>query len=275
MDDATDQSGSTSLPSSSVGAAQGAAAPIPADRARAPEPAKSRAAPRRRARPLPPGWRWVQVPWRGRVVVGPEHRQRVDDFFRVPMIVLAILVLPLLALEHWASETLTHVPALGYAATGALALIWLAFLVEFTVKVAIADSRWGYVQRNWLDVIVLILPFLRLLRVVSAFRAMTVMKLAQGMTLRGVFLKFARGVVGFLLGAEAVRRLFGIRRHDGPAEARERDRLQRLSRKQLIEEVIQLQRRHAEVCAELLAENGVSPHRERRNDPDAPPTVES
>ncbi|MCG3132658.1 MAG: hypothetical protein FLDDKLPJ_03521 [Phycisphaerae bacterium] len=203
-------------------------------------------------RSLPPGWRRVWIPFRGWRVVGPEHRQFVDDFFRTPMMVLALLVLPLLVLEHYAEETLTTVPWLGHAVLAGLSLIWLAFFVEFVVKVTIAESRWTYVYTNWLDVIVLVLPFLRLLRAVRAIKALAVLRLAQTFTLRGVFLKLARSVAGVIFGVEVIRRWTGAPIERPDEETKERARLERLSRSKLIREALRLQREKRELERRLL-----------------------
>lgn len=220
-------------------------------------------------RPLPPGWRRVWIPLRGWRVVGPEHRQLVDDFFRTPMMVLALLVLPLLVLEHYAEETLTTVPWLGHAVMAGLSLIWLAFFVEFVVKVTIAESRWTYVYINWLDLIVLVLPFLRLLRAVRAIKALAVLRLAQTFTLRGVFLKLARSVAGVIFGVEVIRRWTSAPAERPDEEAKERARLERLSRSRLIREALRLQREKRELERRLLDAITDSPERIATPDPSA------
>ncbi|MHC4948420.1 MAG: hypothetical protein ACYTG1_09185 [Planctomycetota bacterium] len=181
--------------------------------------------------PPPPGVRHVRVYRVGTVVADDDLRIRIDRFFHWPMIVLALLILPLLALEFW------HPPPrlsfFWWVSTGGLAVIWLAFLVEFVIKIAIAECRLEYVKRNWLDVVILLLPALRPLR------AGYIVRTSRVFTLRGVGMKFARYFFTFLIGMEASERLmerFGIRHSEGRKDPRQ------MTRHQLVDEVKALRR---------------------------------
>lgn len=103
-------------------------------------------------------------------------RARIDRIFHVPMLVLAFLTLPLLAAEFGAFGELRSVGRLlleiGFW------LIWGAFAVEFVIKISIADGKWHYVRRNWLDIIVIAAPMLRPLRT---------LRIARGARLGSVF----------------------------------------------------------------------------------------
>ena len=76
------------------------------------------------------------------------------------MIILALAILPLLVFE------LVRRPegAMRTAMQIGFAIIWLAFVIEFVIKIAIAESRVEYVRRNWIDLIVILVPVLRPLR---------------------------------------------------------------------------------------------------------------
>ncbi len=147
--------------------------------------------------PAPPGVRYVRVPIVGIVIATDARRRRVDRVFHWPMIVLALAVLPLLIVEfvqkpegwlRWAIE-------IGFL------VIWLAFVVEFVIKVAIAECRVEYVRRNWLDIIIIVLPLLRPLRVARIARTTKVFRL------RGVAMKFARTFFTLIVGMDATDRL--------------------------------------------------------------------
>jgi hypothetical protein len=114
--------------------------------------------------PPAPGVRHVRVPLVGVVISDDDLRQRVDHYFHWPMIVLALAILPLLAIEVFRQPT----GAVKLAIEIGFGVIWLAFVVEFAWKIAIAESRVEYVRRNWFDVVIILLPLLRPLR---AFRA--------------------------------------------------------------------------------------------------------
>jgi hypothetical protein len=179
--------------------------------------------------PPRPGERHVRLPRIGILVSDDELRRSVDRWFHKPMIVLAVLVLPLLAFEFL---VLGRRPELREGILGdlllvALAVIWLAFFVEFVIKVTIAESRIEYARRHWIDVAIIVLPLLRPLRIARVART------AKVFTLRGVGVKMARYGFALFLGVEAGDRLarrIGLRR-----EGR-RDPT-RMTRHQLIQEV--------------------------------------
>lgn len=185
-------------------------------------------------RPLPPprpGVRHVYVPFYGIVVSDDRVRGRVDKVFHWPMIVLALLVLPLLAYE------LLEQPQRGslqwwFSAIG-MTIIWFAFVVEFVVKIALAESRVEYVRRNWLDLVIIIVPVLRPLRATAVVRTSRVLKV------RGVGLKLLRSLITLLIGLEATDRL--KRRLGIDLRAGRRDPT-RMTRHQLISEVKRLRR---------------------------------
>jgi len=49
--------------------------------------------------------------------------------------------------------------------------LWGLFFVELAVKLALAPVKRSYLGRNWLDVLVLLVPFLRFLKVLGLLRA--------------------------------------------------------------------------------------------------------
>ncbi len=153
----------------------------------------------------------MQLPRLGVILSDDELRRRVDAWFHKPMIVLAVLVLPLLGVEFL---LLGRHPELQQGILGiliplALAVIWLAFFVEFVVKITIAESRIEYVRRHWIDLAIIVMPLLRPLRIARVART------AKVFTLRGVGMKMARYGFALFLGVEAGERLaerFGLRR---------------------------------------------------------------
>ncbi|MDB1090019.1 hypothetical protein PJ985_20885 [Streptomyces sp. ACA25] len=49
-------------------------------------------------------------------------------------------------------------------------LLWGAFIGEFAVRLAVAPHRGRFLRRNWWQIVFLLLPFLRALRLVRSFR---------------------------------------------------------------------------------------------------------
>jgi hypothetical protein len=163
--------------------------------------------------PPPTGCRRVVLPFYGFVLdADDDHRERVDRFFQVPMLVLSLLVLPLLAGQYYFRHRLSH-PWIPYLLEAAFLLVSVAFLVEFAIKVTIARSRWRYALKNWLDIVIIVLPFLRPFR---AARVLRVAQLLPAYSFRGVYGKFVRSGAAVIASLRFVRRL---RERFAPAEA--------------------------------------------------------
>ncbi len=187
--------------------------------------------------PAPPGCRYVPVKWLGVVIADDDLRKRVDRRFHKPMILLALLVLPLLVLDYVYIREVSESGATGgwlwWLVISGLTIIWIAFTLEFVIKIAIAESRLEYLRRNWLDLIIIVIPILRPLRMASVARTTRVF------TLRGVGFKFARYVFTLFIGLEATNRMFerlGIK----PRVARVDP--EQMTRHQLTDEVKRLRR---------------------------------
>lgn len=187
--------------------------------------------------PPRPGVRHVRFGAVGILVADDGLRDRVNTFFHWPMIVLALLILPLLALDHlyfakMAAEARTSHWLYWFIRIG-FAVIWFAFLVEFIVKIVIAECRIEYVKRNWLDVVIILVPVLRPIRAAHLARTTRVF------TLKGVGMKFARYVFTMVVGLEATERLL---HRIGVKRSLERKAPQQMTRYQLVDEVKRLRR---------------------------------
>ena len=49
-------------------------------------------------------------------------------------------------------------------------VIWVLFIAEFLLKLLLAPRKFSFIKHNWLTVIALVVPALRVLRVLNAFR---------------------------------------------------------------------------------------------------------
>lgn len=188
--------------------------------------------------PPPPGCRYVAIRWLGVVIADDDLRRRVDRWFHVPMIVLALLVLPLLLLDfmYIREGNADGTPTGGWLwwlVIGGLTLIWIAFTLEFIIKIMIAERRFEYLRRNWLDVVIIVIPLLRPLRVAALART------THAFRLRGVGFKLARYIFTFFVGMEMGNRLLhrlGVKPR--PIRPKPED----MTRYQLIDEVTRLRR---------------------------------
>ena len=57
--------------------------------------------------------------------------------------------------------------------------IWAAFAFEYVVRLALTDHRWRFIRRAWPDLLIIVLPFLRPLRVVRSARALRLLRVAR------------------------------------------------------------------------------------------------
>jgi len=100
--------------------------------------------------------------------VTPERKarmyERVDRLTATPMLILSIIFLFVLLVPY----AVTLDDATQEAFDVVSVLIWLAFALELSVKVALCDNRWRYLVTHWIDVLIVVFPFLRPLRVLRA-----------------------------------------------------------------------------------------------------------
>jgi voltage-gated potassium channel len=102
-----------------------------------------------------------------------ELREKLDRYLDVPL-ALASFALVLLVVIELTGEVSD--PWRGRLAALAWAL-WGLFFVEFVAKFALAPVKRHYLREHWLDALIVVLPFLRVLRVVQASRALPTFRL--------------------------------------------------------------------------------------------------
>ncbi|MCW8088528.1 ion transporter [Sabulicella glaciei] len=86
----------------------------------------------------------------------------LEAWLRTPMLVLSALWLVLVVAElAWGENLLLS--TLG-------TVIWVIFLIEFALRLALAPDRLAFLRANWLSVIALIAPAFRLLRGIRVLR---------------------------------------------------------------------------------------------------------
>lgn len=153
-----------------------------------------------------PGLGWQQV--------GHELEQRLERVSSVPMIVLALMVLPLTVVDYFWADRLAADPLLSGLLNGANGLIWFAFASEFILRLSIADNKWTYLKGHVVDLAIVLLPlfsFLQALRLGRILRLQQLTRTARLYRLRGVSLRAWRA----LLLVDAVSRII-----NGPPERR-------------------------------------------------------
>lgn len=94
--------------------------------------------------------------------------EAVDRATEIPMIVLslvfmAVIVVPLVS--HLSGATDAALTAVDW-------LIWAAFAAELCIKTYLYPHRVRYLKRHWYDVLIVVVPFLRPLRVLRSVRVL-------------------------------------------------------------------------------------------------------
>ncbi|MDY6866233.1 MAG: potassium channel family protein [Halobacteriota archaeon] len=111
-----------------------------------------------------------------------ELATKIEKMIETPMVVLALLVIPVLIIEL---EILQTNPNLVFIARKIDDSIWFAFLLEYLVLVSLYDNKISFTKRSWLNLIILALSppmfspegfalvrSLRSLRALRLFRAL-------------------------------------------------------------------------------------------------------
>jgi voltage-gated potassium channel len=128
-----------------------------------------------------------------------ELLQRLEDWLEIPMLVLAFVWLALLIVELIWGESI------WFEIIGTT--IWIIFLLDFAVQLVLAPHRVAYIKRNWLIVVSLVIPALRLFRFFRVFRLLRLARAARGLRLVRVVSSLNRSMKA--LGASLGRRGFG------------------------------------------------------------------
>jgi hypothetical protein len=175
----------------------------------------------------------IWLPRLGWTIVNRDLADRMDRTLNVPMILIALCVIPLLALDYYQPEhhPLVHhlrdavvkpsaqpvaaptaaagsklaaalawaqLPAVRFATRIGEALIWTAFALEFVVMISVVDRKLKYCLKHWIDILVIVLPlvaFLRSLRLARLARLNQIGRFTRLYRLRGSVVRAQRGMV--------------------------------------------------------------------------------
>jgi len=142
-------------------------------------------------------------------------QRQLERLTSVPMVCVALLILPVLGLQFLFGDNLSSYPLLRVILHIGTGVIWLAFATEFVLMVSVADNKVKYCKKHWLDLVIILLPLISFLRTLQLLRASNMAKLGkvQNLTkmvrvyrLRGVSMRALRAI----LLLEVVHRLLRI-----------------------------------------------------------------
>lgn len=104
-----------------------------------------------------------------------EAFQRFSRAIDGPMMVLALAMIPLIVVPLVVDLSL----GLDRTLLAVDYLIWAAFAVEYVVKLYLAPERWRFVKANLPDLVLVVVPMLRPLRVLRSARLLRLLGLAR------------------------------------------------------------------------------------------------
>ena len=143
------------------------------------------------------------LPWIGWQLEGKGLLRRLDRAFGLPLLLFALLILPILGIEYIWSETVEESPAFEMVLNICMALIWVAFAAEFIIKLEASGQPLKYAREKWLDAAIVLLPTLefvlywwtsaspvaRLLRSTRAIAPDQLARMGRVYRLRGLLMK--------------------------------------------------------------------------------------
>jgi voltage-gated potassium channel len=141
-----------------------------------------------------------------------EILQQLDNWLETPMLLLGISWLGLFVVELvWGLTPLLE--TLGI-------IIWIAFILDFGIKFLLAPRRMAYLRHNWLSVLSLFIPALRILRILRIIQPLQSVHAVRGLQLLKVMTRTNKGMrmlatsigrrgFGYVIGATTIVTLIG------------------------------------------------------------------
>ncbi len=106
-------------------------------------------------------------------------RRRLERRFGLPMLAIALMILPILVIEFLMKDQVAHHGWLRLCLHLGTGVIWFAFAAEFILMVSVADRKLAYCKKHWIDLAIILLPLFSFLRSLRALRATRIAKLMR------------------------------------------------------------------------------------------------
>lgn len=126
---------------------------------------------------------------------GRQLSKTLEQIASKPMLIIALLILPVLLIEFGLSGLIEKhgwLRVLLHVSTG---FIWWAFTVEFIIMISATDKKLNYVKKHWIDLAIILLPLLsflrsiRVLRIAKLAKVQKVAKMGRIYRMRGLAMK--------------------------------------------------------------------------------------
>jgi len=153
------------------------------------------------------------LPILGWQMPGKVFLERLEKKAARPMLLVAFMILPVLLLEYAFSSLVQAKPWLQMTLHTATGFIWWSFTIEFIIMVSATDRKFNYIKKNWIDLVIIVLPLvsflrtIRVLRLARLARIQQVSKVTRVYRMRGLIAKVMRG----LMLMELINRLLRIK----------------------------------------------------------------
>ncbi|HUF53164.1 MAG TPA: potassium channel family protein [Dehalococcoidia bacterium] len=100
---------------------------------------------------------------------------RFEEATEWPLLLLALILIPLLTIQFAFNPS----DSADTAIETALWIIWAIFAVELGIRTYLVERKIPYLVRHWYDVLIVIVPFLRPLRIARSARAARLLRLSR------------------------------------------------------------------------------------------------
>lgn len=128
-----------------------------------------------------------------------QSLEQLERWLEIPMIVLGFAWLVLLVVEF--------TRGLSPFLEATTRLIWLTFIIEFAIRFTVAPRKLPFLRQSWLTVLALLLPALRVFRILWVVKFLRVARVSRGLRLVRLVTSTNRGMRA--LGAAMNRRGLG------------------------------------------------------------------
>ncbi|MDG2222366.1 MAG: potassium channel protein [Rubripirellula sp.] len=122
-------------------------------------------------------------------------RRRLAKKLSIPMIMIALLILPVFVIEFFMKVQVAEYSWLRVLLHISTGVIWFAFAAEFILMVAVAKKKIDYCRTHWVDLVIILLPLVSFLRFLRVMRVQQVIKFARVYRLRGTSIKALRALI--------------------------------------------------------------------------------
>jgi hypothetical protein len=139
----------------------------------------------------------IWIPFYGWALSNEGLLKLIKRKFSIPMIIIALLIIPVLLIEWQFYDQVSAFlnTDLTFLLDLVQAFIWMAFAFEFILMISISNEKIEYAQKNWIDIIIILLPFIAFVRTIRIFKVARLTQLARGYKLRGLLMKARQGFI--------------------------------------------------------------------------------